>query len=304
LKAYVYTDEELSGAFQVPFDHYELPGTLERTENPKEADCLFISAKMEHVEMRNPQRIHGVLPALSRLRYWEKYEGRHFFFMHGDEDRPIRTTAIVFRWSVNKNDKDPKTVTMPAPIHEDLSQHMLYLAYEDGLMYDTCFVGFDIDPHGIRKKCIKAIKSNDRLVSYLSPIGIHYGGYERTEKGEIRRGLFIDALRQAKLPIAPRGAGQHSYRFIEALSARRVPILVADDWQLPFEKKLIDYDNCIFRVSESKAATIDQEILRILEENPTDKLAQMAEAGYWYWDRWLRPERWPEAVLRYLEQML
>lgn len=299
LKVYVYSNEELKKA-GIEASSISCPSTVERVGNPAAADAFFVPVEVGDIERRAQGRINGVLPILSRLPHW-KHERRHFFHMHSDEDRPIRTTAIVFRQSVNKNKKDPNTVAMPPPV-EDFG-YLASMDYEQ-LLYHVCFVGYDQDPHDLRKRCLKVLENCSRLNCYLNPISKHYGSYEGTDLGKIRRQMFVDGLKQSRLVLSPRGAGQHSYRLFEAMSAGRVPILLGDDYELPFTE-FIDYNSCIFKVPESQAGVIDEVILQINERcRPTSCMADMAARARQYWVSYLARPRWDEMISGYLEKML
>lgn len=301
MKVYCYTKEEVQRALvDIQPQWYECPHTLEKTTNPAEADCFFVPLQVGILEMRLPERIRGVMPTLARLPHWGRHEAKHFFFMHSDEDAPVRTSAIVFRWSVNRHNKDPRTITMPAPV-EDLG-YMAGADYEQ-LLFHVCFVGYEDDPRDIRRRCIQSLSNCSQLNCYLSPVDEHFGAYENTPKGEARRKQFLDAVKQSRLILAPRGHGQHSYRPIEACSAERIPVILADDWQLPFGD-FIDWSSCAFLVPEARATTIHEEILHINEEYQPYSMTEMARAGRQFWTQWMDPQRWPEVVLHYLEKML
>lgn len=299
LKAYVYSNEELKKA-GIEASAISFPTTLMRVTSPGIADAFFIPVEVGDVERRAQGRIGGVLPTLSRLPHWRKHERRHFFHMHSDEDGLIGTTAIVFRQSVNKNKKDPRTVAMPPPV-EDFGR--LVDANYDHLPYHVCFVGLGIDPRGIRQRCLQALQGVP-LNCFLDAVGKHWCHYEGTPEGTRRRQLFVDALDQSRLVLSPRGAGQHSYRLFEGMSAGRVSILLGDDYELPFAE-FIDYDSCIFRVPESQAGVIDAVILQINERcRPTPCMADMAARARQYWVRYLDRARWDEMILKYLEKLL
>lgn len=301
MKVYCYTEGEVKQALAgVQPQWYECPKTLERTTSPAEADCFFIPLQVGILEIRHPQRINGVMPTLARLPHWSRYEAKHFFFMHSDEDAPVRTTAIVFRWSVNKSNKDPRTITMPAPV-EDLG-YMAGADYEQ-LPFHVCFVGYEDDPRGIRHRCIQSLNNCPQLNCYLSPTDEHFGAYEDTPKGETRRKQFLDAMNQSRLILAPRGHGQHSYRPIEAASAGRIPVVVADDWQLPFHE-IVNWDLFAEFVPESKAAMIHEEILSINERCRPDCMAARGRNARLAWELFFNPGQWDKIVLQYLKRML
>lgn len=67
---------------------------------------------------------------------------------------------------------------------------------------------------------------------------------------------YEELLRKSLFTFCPRGHGLSSYRFFESLSARSIPVLLADDVTLPFQDSL-NYDEMIVRIPENRAADFD-----------------------------------------------
>jgi len=302
IKVYVYSRSEVEKALDgVQPTWQACPSTVQQVSSPAEADAFFVPLEVGHVEVRHPQRINGVLPTLSRLPYWEKHERRHFFYMHSDEDAPIGTKAVVFRQSVNRHHKDPNTVAMPAPV-EDFGR--LAGADYEQLLYHVCFVGYGQDPRGLRRKAIETLRHCPWLNCYLDVVDRHWCHYEGTPEGDRRRQVFVDALKQSRLVLAPRGKGQHSYRLFEAMSARRIPVLIADDYELPFQE-YVDYSSCIFQLQEEYVDQVDAYIMGLNEQcRPVPCMADKAWRCREYWVQYLAPAKWDGMVVRYLREML
>lgn len=295
MKVYAYTE------LDVPARPVARPSTLEYTEIIAAADAFLVLVELGDVERRHPQRVGGVLPTLAKLPTWRKHERRHVLWMHSDEDAPIGTEAIVFRQSVDKRRRDPNTVPWP-PAVDDFGW-LAGMDYEQ-LPYHVCFVGLHHDPKGVRQRCLDSLRACPGLNCYLDTVGRHWGRYEGTPEGDRRRQIFVDALGRSRLVLAPRGAGQHSYRLFEAMSAGRVPVVLADDYMLPMSE-FVDWDTCIFRVAEAKAASVAEEVLAINERcRPQPCMEEMARRARQAWADWLAPARWDDMVLRYLEEML
>jgi hypothetical protein len=51
---------------------------------------------------------------------------------------------------------------------------------------------------------------------------------------------FLELMRRARTCLVPRGAGLHSYRIAEASSCGCVPVVLADEWVMPFEDVCTD----------------------------------------------------------------
>jgi hypothetical protein len=302
VKVYVYTQQEVEralGGLQPTWQ--ACPTTVDVVTNPSGAQAFFVPLEVGHIEVRHPQRINGVMPVLSRLPHWGSAERRHFFYMHSDEDAPIRTTAVVFRQSVNRHRKDPNTVAMPAPV-DDFG----YLAGADydALPFHITFVGYIDDPRGIRRRAVDALAVCPRLNCFIDTVNKHWCHFEGTPQGDHRRKRFIDGLASSRLVLAPRGKGQHSYRLFEAMSAGRIPILIGDDYELPFQQ-FVNYNECIFRLDESRAHDVDNFVLGINELcRPTPCMAEKAYKARRAWVDYLARANWDRLTLEYLERML
>jgi hypothetical protein len=64
---------------------------------------------------------------------------------------------------------------------------------------------------------------------------------------ERARKEFIDNVRESDFVLAPKGDGNYSNRFLEALSMGRIPVVVDTDIMLPFEDA-IGYEKIMIRV--------------------------------------------------------
>jgi hypothetical protein len=73
---------------------------------------------------------------------------------------------------------------------------------------------------------------------------------------------FEELLRNSVFGLAPRGLGVHSFRFVETLAAGSIPIVISDDWVLPFPE-IICWDTVVVRVLESQILDIPDIITRI-----------------------------------------
>ena len=61
---------------------------------------------------------------------------------------------------------------------------------------------------------------------------------------------YEDILKRSIYSGAPRGDAKYSYRFTEVLASGGIPIVMADDWMLPFRPELVKWDECIILIPE------------------------------------------------------
>ena len=82
---------------------------------------------------------------------------------------------------------------------------------------------------------------------------------------------YNDLLKRSLFTMCPRGNGLSSYRFFESIAARSIPVLIADDVALPFEKK-VDYENMIVRIPESRVEDFSFILNSLLSIDPAKML--------------------------------
>ena len=99
-----------------------------------------------------------------------------------------------------------------------------------------------------RRKMIAACERSS-LVKNNFIIRRSFSGALRTIElpPEKARKQFVENLRESDFVLAPKGDGNYSNRFLEALSMGRIPVLVDTDAVLPLED-LIDYSKIVVRV--------------------------------------------------------
>lgn len=310
LKVYIYRPEDAEKAMGLEafentlighrrhenISHMPLPRGLEYTGKASSADWFWLPYDIGHWEARGGG-VEAIRRGLPSLMYWKGNEARHFFFLHSDRPTPIGIPSVIFRQSVNKHDKDERTVAFPARA-DDLG----YMACDsfDKLSMFTNFVGH-VDARQCRRDACQALQGKPDV--YLDLHKAHWGSYQYTELGQTRRESFLRGLQMSKTGLAPRGGGEHSFRFFEIMSAGRVPILISDTWERPFEE-LIDYDSCSFTVEEKTASCMDNYI-EVLKALYTDQMLQeMGRKARKYWERYLAYDRWDEMIVRYLKEYM
>ena len=65
---------------------------------------------------------------------------------------------------------------------------------------------------------------------------------------------YRDLMENADFAFIPRGDALFSYRLLEAMSFGSIPIVLADNWVLPFDR-LIDWSSCALRPREDEIGT-------------------------------------------------
>jgi hypothetical protein len=105
-----------------------------------------------------------------------------------------------------------------------------------------------------RMQAIKAC-SNSSLLKTLFILRKTFSGARQTIEvpPEQAREEFINSVRKSDFVLTPKGDGNYSNRFLEALSMGRIPVVIDTDIVLPFEDK-IDYSKIMVRVPMDQVA--------------------------------------------------
>lgn len=303
LTAYCYSDQELMRVLRFTPEQLErarvkLPKTFDRTYSPNKADCYWIAIDLGHAEAYHggALEIHMRLPMLD---HWRGNEARHVAYFCSDGANPVGLPLIMFRQSFFKNRRDPNVVAWPYAV-EDFGN--LVTGDFSELPYDVSFVGSRVS-HKSRIESFDSVQATPGLRSFLDDSKLHWGSVEHTEVGKRRKALFVKSLAESRLVLAARGGGLSSYRFFEAMSAGRVPVLFADDWELP-RADVIDWDRCIIQIPESEAGNAGPILLDYISHTTDDELAAMGCRCRQAWCAYLNPVVWPEQMERCVDNAL
>ncbi len=229
-------------------------------ENVSEADFLLI-----------PYDFFNISERQSYIREFEtlakKANKKIIIFDFSDYTEPIDVSnALVFRVSQKRGEKRSNVIVMP-PFVEDLKVAMPR-AYRDkplvsfmgyaghnslkskmAYLLRTLFAGGGDKP-GIyyRRRAIEILSKAEGIDTNFKILKT-YSGHSDTILGdpEVVRANYIKSIVESDFVLAPRGNGNYSIRFFEALALGRIPILIDVDQELPMED-LINYEKFIIRV--------------------------------------------------------
>jgi len=296
MKAYVYENAEIERVLRFTPEQrgrafVALPDTFEQTYNARDADLFWIPLDLGHVEAYHGGAfdIYLRLPMLSN---WRGNEARHVAYFCSDGADPVGLPLIMFRQSFFKNRCDQNVIAWPYAV--DDYGNLVTGDFRE-LPYDVSFVGSRVSSPS-RIASFDSVYHTRKLNSFLDDSKLHWGSVENTDVGKRRKALFVKSLAESKLVLAARGGGLSSYRFFEAMSAGRVPVLVADDWELP-HADLIDWPSCIVQLAERDAGKAGPILLDYLARTSDDELAAMGCRARQAWCAYLNPVVWPQLML-------
>ena len=76
---------------------------------------------------------------------------------------------------------------------------------------------------------------------------------------------YADLIGNTKFGLVPRGEHHFSYRLMETLAAGAIPVILSDDWILPFSE-LVEYDRFAVVLAEQEWPTLVDQLRSISDE--------------------------------------
>lgn len=139
-----------------------------------------------------------------------------------------------------------------------------------------------------RHKAIK-ILSKSMLVKTDFIIRSAYSGNIKSVELSLEqaRKEYIDNMHSSNYVLAPKGDGNYSIRFYEALSLGRIPVLIDTNVVLPLEDK-INYDSFIVRVPFKEIKNIDRIISDHYKQLDNSSFAEIQKEARIVFENYLR----------------
>lgn len=300
MKQYVYESSDV-GLAEWPSGTLRLDG-IEVTTDPTAADIFVCPGNIRIFESAP-----GVLdPAkLNLLPYFKGRESRHAFFDVSDNfKQPVNLPIIFLRCDVRDwmLPRDPNTIQMAWPV-ADLAECVE--VPEGKFKYDVSFHGWNSCL--ARKVSAMSCKNHPGLAADVAIYPNFYGYLEGTEEGVRRRSEFLRSLRESRMILCPESIpGVLPYRFFEALSAGRYPILVGRNYVLPFADE-VPYDEFIARIDTDQADEAGAIVAEIRSRHTDAVFIEKGLMARKYWLQFMDSRRWPElhadAVRKHLSAM-
>jgi len=281
---------------------------VEMVSDPSNADYILIPHNFSAVAHRK-----GYIKQQSLLAH--KYAKKLIIFWHGDSDASIHIpNAIVFRTSQYGYTQNVNEVMMPA-YAEDLSYGEIQVRAKHSGKPIIGFCGWadykntknrlgtliknsvinalrlcgnqkiGAKRKGIwfRMQAIKILQKSDVVQPHFI-IRSSYSGHIKTIKTDVEqtRKDYVHNMMDSDYALIVKGDGNYSYRFYEALSLGRIPVLLDTDCILPLEDR-IDYDSFVLRVDYKNMAHLDAIIAqhyRSLSNKDFQNMQKMARDAY------------------------
>lgn len=296
MKQFVY-EAQHAGMASWPSGELRLEG-IEVTENPQDADIFVCPGALSLFQ------VDGVLQhdKLYQLPHLRGNEARHIVFDVSDNfTKPINLPLIFIRcdardWMLKT---DPNTIQMGWPV-EDYAECVAPPV--DGFKYDVSFQGWLSSDARIDSS--NACKSNPELKSDIATYPDFTGYIYHEPEGVRRRAEFRRSMRESRVCLCPESIpGVLPYRFFEAMSAGRVPLLVSSDYVFPFQSEIPykDFTLTCGRDYACEAGRVAQDFIGMYSD---DEIAHMGRIARNWWERRLDSRHWPKLHTYAITQQL
>lgn len=293
---YIYKPAE-AGLDRWPPGELRLDG-IPVTEDPNVADVFVcpgsLSGFLENGVLRKER--------LSHLPHWAGNEARHAFLDVSDNfTRAIGLPCLFIRCDLRTWmwDDDPHSINVAWPV-EDFAECVDLP--EAGFTYDVSFHAWlSTDTRRISSQsCLDHLGLRCDMARYEDFTGYIY----HEPEGVRRRAEFRRSMRESRVCLCPESIpGVFPYRFFEAMSAGRVPILIASDVVFPFDEE-IPYDAFMLHIERQQAGSAGEIIAEFLRNTSDVELITMGLEARASWLRWLNAADWPKTMAYAVEKQL
>lgn len=283
MNVYYYTPEEAGLGADFAPGYFRLGG-FDEVLFVDVADVFVLPTDIRHVTDKQ----------ILALPHLKGNEARHVFFSLSEfPDRPLPVTeALGFRTDHNERlaRYNPNVMTWCWGV-EDLSRYIA--PPKEGFHFDVHAQMWASTPTSALtvQSCEGAgLRVHNSLNNFF------YGTLETAEDErlpELRR-TFLESMQRSRLVLVPRSRLRvNRYRFYEALSMGRVPVLIGDGVTLPFPDSPT-WEQCMLRVWEHEAHNVGALLRYFLEHISDEELRVRGWAGRELWETCLKNEVWEE----------
>jgi hypothetical protein len=156
--------------------------------------------------------------------------------------------------------------------------------------------------HGftLRERVLRRLEESDAVLPAFTRRGTNLGPpMAGTDGDALRRAMrqeYVDSVFANSYALCIRGAGNWSYRFFEALSAGRIPVLIDTDCALPLEQS-VRWERHICRIPAADLHEAPRMIAAFHDQLGPVGHAEMQRRNRELWETRLCPERFfPDAL--------
>ena len=291
MKFYLYPNKKINYRIKWSYDNFFLERwfkesylTLlkhpDRTDNPNEAEFFVVSFTLICLSFVAVDRIQ-LNNELENLPYWNN-GSNHIVFDLTDSPNTFynNKNLSIFKSAFSIDHFDPKKdVSIPQfPRYRFTDE--LFCKYEKDKL--VSFKGHPRKGHNpIRDKLFEMNDDNELFVKAFSNNPNDFE-FKLNKDMEIipseDKNSYLNLLFTSRFSLLPRGNGWAlSYRHIEAMNVGSIPVIISDNYALPFSE-LIDWDSCSIRIKENDLGNLIEIIKSNLDRE--DELRQNVKEIY------------------------
>ncbi len=267
---------------------------IEKTDDPSAADIFVLPASLTNFV--------GDPAALGRLPYIKGKEDRLIAFDVSDHEVmfPAVRDAILIRcntrpWYFNHH---PNTISYAWPV-QDFSDCVN--VPETGFKFDVSFQGWLSSK--ARTDATRSCRENADLKSDIATYSDFAGYLTDTnsptyspQEWDRRWNEHKRSMRESRVVLCPESIpGVFPYRFFEAMSAGRVPMLVCSDFVFPFADKIPYGEFCLF-LERDQAHLAGAFALDVVQNTRDSTIIEMGRKARHYWHAYLDSADWPRTM--------
>lgn len=289
MKQYIYSPAEVGLR---SWENATLRLEVDTTTNPAEADIFVCPGLL---------LLFPLASSLDRFPYMRGNEARHVFFDISENGTIYRKQCIFIRCNLKRSmlARDPNSISWSWPVEDYAECIGVPLG---GFLYDVSFHGWlSCD---LRSKASQSCLDHPGLKCDIARYVDFTGNIYSTEEGIRRRAEFRRSMRESRLALCPESIpGDFPYRFFEAMSAARVPVMVGSGYILPFDQE-IPYSKFILEIDHADVRHTGRIIREFLDKHNDEELIHMGKLARHYWEKFLDRDKWPRTMAYAVTQKL
>lgn len=196
----------------------------------------------------NDQRVTDLCKEAAR------YNKRVIAFFCDDyiESFTLPPNLILFRTSTSKSLITDQERVFPVLVSDHLPKNLLVKLSDK---QENKILGFRGHNQAIRENIINKIQAVSKNIDFEIQKDFYFGDTSKMSTSKTRQDYYNNLSRN-QFTLCMRGGGNFSYRFYEALSFGRIPVLIDTDTILPF-KNIINWDKHVVKISIKEIEYID-----------------------------------------------
>ena len=250
-----------------------LTSQIECVADPDEADLFLVPQILNVLWNPLPRPYLDAMASawLESLPWFEEAKARHVIFLLGDPcDLPESCSrSIVFMPSCRRG-----STAMAMHYFAELPDRAPLPINECPI--DVGFQGSTVTGSGVRRRVFEALNRGTSYRIHCRNTGGYFHMSHAPDQLARLAAEYRDHLNQSRFIVCPRGDGLSSLRFFEALAWGRIPILIADQTQLPLED-VIPYDEFVVRIPEAEVDHWEDWVTEFLDDHPDlDRASRLA----------------------------